>query len=488
MITDVQASDPPPETADASQDAEDAEAELEAAAEDATEAVIEVAGDPEGAVRGALAWAEGVLDAALSPAGAYQLAAFLSAVALGWLLTRRPRRWLGERAAREGAGGLRRRLDLTGARILWPAATVLLLWIATAGFAAAELPHEGLRIAASLLNAYIVVRAVTGNVASGLTRRIVALAAWTTAALYILRLLDPVVTTLQANSFRVAGVEITLWRVVTGIVVAAVALWLGRRLGELSQAQIAANRNLTPSLAGLLGQIARGAILLIAIVVAITALGVPLTAFAVFGGALGLGIGFGLKSVFENLAAGVIILTERSVKVGDFIELASGTAGLVREINIRSTLITTNDNVDILVPNAEFVTGQVTNWTLRDAQRRVRVPFGVAYGSEKELARQAGLEAAAEVPWILKDVKGREPQVWMVGMGESSLDFELVVWLNDEAVKKPAKVNADITWAIHSALIRHGLEIPFPQRDLHLRSPDTLRVRIDPAASAPGEA
>ena len=440
--------------------------------------MIGMAGDPEGALRGVLRWLDGVVDSALSPGGAYQLAAFVGAVALAWTLTRRPTSWLRARSESASAGRLQRRIDLTGARIVWPAATVVLLWTATAAFAAADLPYGGLRIIASLLNAFIVVRAVTGNVASGVTQRIIALAAWTTAALYILRLLDPVVTTLQANSFRVAGVEITWWRVVTGIVVAAVALWAGRRIGEVSQDQIRANPKLTPSLAGLLGQIARAVIILIAVVIAITALGVPLTALTVFGGALGIGIGFGLKSVFENLAAGVIMLMERSVKVGDFIELASGTAGLVREINVRSTLVTTNDNVDILVPNAEFVSGQVTNWTLRDAQRRVRVPFGVAYGSNKELVRQAGLEAAAEVDWILKTTKGREPQVWMVGMGESSLDFELVVWLNDDAVKKPAKVNADITWAVHSALVRHGLEIPFPQRDLNIRQPADLRVRI----------
>ena len=465
--------DVPPTEADEAEDA------LEEAAADTTDAVIEMAGDPEGALRGALRWLDGVVDSALSPGGAYQLAALIGAVALAWLLTRRPTRWLKARAEAPTASGLQRRIDRTGARILWPAATVLLLWIATAAFAASGLPYGGLRIIASLLNAFIVVRAVTGNVASGLTQRIIAVAAWATAALYILRLLDPVVTTLQANSFRVAGVEITWWRVVTGIVVAAVALWAGRRIGELSQDHIKANANLTPSLAGLLGQIARAAILLVAVIVAISALGVPLTALTVFGGALGIGIGFGLQSVFENLAAGVIILMERSVKVGDFIELASGTAGLVREINVRSTLVTTNDNVDVLVPNKEFVSGQVTNWTLRDAQRRVRVPFGVAYGSDKEVVRQAGLEAAAEVDWVLKTTKGREPQVWMVSMGESSLDFELVVWLNDDAVKKPAKVNADLTWAIHSALLRHDLEIPFPQRDLNIRQPAALRVRVE---------
>ena len=460
------------------EEAEQAEAEIEAAAEEAGEAVLEVAGDPEAALAGALGWARGLLDAALSPGGAYQLAAFVLALAIGWLGTRRLRAWFAGRAEAD-ATGLRRAVDLTAARIAWPAASVVLLWLATAIFSATGLAYEGLRVAASLLNALIVVRAVTGNVASGLTRSIIAAAAWTTAALYILRLLEPVVTTLQANGFRAVGVEITWWRVVTGIVVAAVALWAGRRFGEVAQANIAQNPKLTPSLAGLLGQVTRGAILLVAVILAITALGVPLSAFAVFGGALGVGLGFGLRSIFENLASGVIITLERSVKVGDFIELASGTAGLVREINIRSTLVTTNDNVDILVPNSEFVSGQVTNWTLRDAQRRVRVPFGVAYASDKDLVREAGLEAAGRVDWVLRGVEGREAQVWLTGFGDSSLDFELVVWLVDEAVKKPAKVNAEIYWALHTALTARGIEIPFPQRDLNIRQPAQISVRME---------
>jgi len=153
--------------------------------------------------------------------------------------------------------------------------------------------------------------------------------------------------------------------------------------------------------------------------------------------------------------------------------------GLVNEINIRSTVITTNDNVDILVPNEEFIKAQVINWTLREARRRTHIKFGVAYGTDKDLVRQAGMEAAAEVKWTLENMGPRMPQVWLVGFGDSSLDFELVVWLTEEAVKKPAKVVADYNWAIHSALERHGIEIPFPQQDLHVKSSDAIRVRIE---------
>jgi small-conductance mechanosensitive channel len=204
--------------------------------------------------------------------------------------------------------------------------------------------------------------------------------------------------------------------------------------------------------------------------IALDAIGIDLTAFAVFSGAVGVGIGFGLQAIFSNMVSGIIMLFERSVKVGDFVDLQSGVTGEVKEINIRSTLVTTNDNIDVLVPNSEFINGRVTNWTLRDEHKRLRIPFGVAYGSNKEQVRKAALEAANEVPHTLLDEPDRQPQVWLVNYGDSSLDFELVVWLKPEAVRRPAAVQAAYNWEIETKLHKYSIEIPFPQRDLHLRT------------------
>ena len=291
----------------------------------------------------------------------------------------------------------------------------------------------------------------------------------------------PIVTvifTLNAAAFSVAGVKITLLRVITSVVIAIVALWIGRVAGDAAQSQLQSNKKLNPSMAGLLGQVLKVGFMAAAILIALSTLGVNLTALTVFGGALGVGIGFGLQSIFSNFISGIIILFERSIKVGDFIELQSGVTGLVKEINIRSTLVTTNDNVDILVPNEEFIKSQVINWTLRDARRRMRIEFGVAYGSDKELVRKAGLEAAEAVEWTFQGLPGREPQVWLTGFGDSALDFELVVWLTEEAVKKPARVKADYYWALHTALYKYELEIPFPQRDLNFRNAGEITVHM----------
>jgi potassium efflux system protein len=224
-----------------------------------------------------------------------------------------------------------------------------------------------------------------------------------------------------------------------------------------------------------LGRVAHYALLALGVTIGLATVGIDFTNLAVLLGALGVGIGFGLQDTVANFIAGLVILFERHLRVGDFIELESGVAGEVREIRMRATRITTNDNIDILVPNSEFVSGRVVNWTLDEAYRRIHVPFGVAYGSDKETVRIAALEAAERTPHTLKGVAGRAPQVWLVRFGESSLDFELVIWLTSLAVKKPFVVPADYLWELHSAFERHGLEIPFPQQDVHVRSAFGLR-------------
>ena len=260
-----------------------------------------------------------------------------------------------------------------------------------------------------------------------------------------------------------------------GGVIAAVftflAIWLLSRAMQRAFVRHAGQREMRSRAAVYtLSRIATYALYGIGVMLALSFLGIPTSRFAVLAGALGVGLGFGLQAIFSNFISGIILLFERSVRVGDFVELESGLHGEVRDINIRSTLISTNDNVDILVPNSEFVVGRVVNWTHGDVSRRMRIPFGIAYGSDKELVKKAALEAAAEVPFTLALEGPRRPQVWLVGFGDSGLDFELVVWLTAEATKRPSAVKAAYLWALETALGRYGLEVPFPQRDLNVRS------------------
>ena len=290
----------------------------------------------------------------------------------------------------------------------------------------------------------------------------------------------------DAELFSIGAAVVTTGRVVGALATVAAALllaWLsGRALRRFESRNDGVNRASVYAL----GRLVRYVFIAIGIVLALEWLGVDAGKFTVVAGALGVGLGFGLQSIFNNFVSGVILLFDRSLKVGDFVQLESGVHGEVRDINIRATRITTNDNLDILVPNAEFVSGRVTNWTLRDGFRRLRVPFGVAYGTDKEVVKAAAIEAAAQVPFTLALEGPRRPQVWLVGFGDSSLDFQLVVWITNEATKRPSAVQAAYNWELESALARHGIEIPFPQRDLHLRSGtlDSLRAEDDGAVAA----
>jgi small-conductance mechanosensitive channel len=167
----------------------------------------------------------------------------------------------------------------------------------------------------------------------------------------------------------------------------------------------------------------------------------------------------------------VVLLFDRSLKVGDFVDLASGVHGRVRDIGIRATRITTNDDIDIVVPNSEFVNGRVVNWTVREGFRRLKVPFHVAYASDKDTVRQAALDASRSVDFTLTQEGEKAPQVRLVAFGEWAMEFELVVWLNAEATRRPGAAIAAYNWALHDALLARGIRIPLPQRDVRLFQP-----------------
>jgi len=273
-----------------------------------------------------------------------------------------------------------------------------------------------------------------------------------------------------ASIVTVGDTPITLAGIFRVLVVLTVAFWVSRIL-RAALNRMGASRRTAMSASSLysLGRLLHYVIIIAGIIIGLSTVGLDFTNLALVASALGVGIGFGLQSVVSNFVSGLILLFERSLNVGDFVELDSGVTGMIKEINVRSTLLNTNDNVDILVPNSEFVNGRLINWTLREAVKRVHVSFGVAYGTDKDLTRKAALEAAERVPLTLTG-PGREPQVWLVNFGDSSLDYELVVWLRPDAVRRPAAVQAAYLWEIETSLAEHGIEIPFPQRDIHFRS------------------
>lgn len=206
------------------------------------------------------------------------------------------------------------------------------------------------------------------------------------------------------------------------------------------------------------------------VIAAFSTLGLDLSSLTLFAGALGVGLGFGMQGIVKEFISGLVLLFDKLIRIGDYIELQTGERGIVAEIGPRATRIRNNDDLDVLIPNSRLIEAPVTNWTHQNGARRMHIPFVVAYGVDKQKVRDAVLRAAHDVPFTLKDTSARRTQVWLVGFGARGLDFELVVWPALEAVKRPNATHAAYTWAIEDALRAGGFEVPLPQQDLRVRS------------------
>ncbi len=275
---------------------------------------------------------------------------------------------------------------------------------------------------------------------------------------------------LDTQLLQIGGTGITITTLIaaaTIIAFAAIAAWAVRLLVKRAQVRLGEERAPAVYIGG---QVARYVIVFAGLAAAISTLGVDLSALSLFAGALGVGIGLGLQDVVKNFVCGIILLFDRSIEVGDYVELEDGTSGMVSSIGPRATTLLTNDNVNVMVPNANLLNGQLTNWTRNRATRRIHIPFSVAYGSDKDRVKAAALEAANSVPFTMPDDEVHRTQVWLTQFGESSLDFELVVWPTLAAVKRPGSMKAAYCWAIDDALRKHDIEIPLPQTEVRLRS------------------
>jgi len=240
------------------------------------------------------------------------------------------------------------------------------------------------------------------------------------------------------------------------------------------------SKSFTTSTRTLLANIGYYLIVLIAFFIALNVLGVKLSSLAVVAGALSVGIGFGLQNVVSNFVSGVILMFERSVKIGDFIQLDDNLRGYISDIRMRSTTITTNENIDVIIPNQKLIENNVINWTMSDNIRRFSVPFGVAYGTDAHKVINIVKEAILHSN-LKKDIienKQRQTRVVMTEMADSSVNFELLVWVRGDKLHKPKRTASEFLIIIYDALNSNNIEIPFPQRDLHIRSvEDTFVIK-----------
>ncbi|MFZ1218718.1 MAG: mechanosensitive ion channel domain-containing protein, partial [Chthoniobacterales bacterium] len=261
------------------------------------------------------------------------------------------------------------------------------------------------------------------------------------------------------------GVTLSLVQIFLLVALLIAVFWFSSRTKRFLFNRVLVKSGLDRALQYAIAQIVSNLVLVIGIFVVLENTGIHLGALTVFAGAVGVGVGFGLQNIASNFISGLVILAERPITIGDRVEVA-GVVGQVQQIRARSTVILTNDNISMIVPNTKFIDSPVTNWTYGDPRVRFRIPIGVAYGSDVNRVREALIAAGSSNSHVLTNPA---PSVFLKQFGESSIDFELVVW-SSEMSHRPSRFKSDLNFAIEEKLREAGIEIPFPQRDLHIRS------------------
>jgi len=265
-------------------------------------------------------------------------------------------------------------------------------------------------------------------------------------------------------SERVAG-AINLWSIISAIAAMFLLIWLAGLTTRFIDTVVKPRRDIPPSIKVLIGKAVRIVLYLGAIIWALKIGGVPLGGLAVFSGALGLGLGFGLQKVISNLVSGVIILLDKSIKPGDVIEI-DGTFGWINSIRTRFISVITRDRKEILIPNEDFVTNKVINWSFTDRIVRIKADVGVSYSTDVPKAIEVCKGALESIPRVLKNP---EPGCLLMGFGDSSIDLQVRFWI-DDAPQGVSNIRSEVLIAVWKAFKEHNIEIPFPQRDLHIKS------------------
>lgn len=264
---------------------------------------------------------------------------------------------------------------------------------------------------------------------------------------------------------KLGGTEVTLGGLLLLVGLFALVIILERLLRKFFILRLLRRTPLDESFQYGIGRILGYLVVVVGWYVAFQVVGIDLSSLAFIAGAVGVGVGFGLQNIINNFVSGIIILAERPIAIGDRIEV-SGIAGRVVKISLRSTTVVTNDNITMIVPNADFISQTVTNWSHGDLKVRIRIPIGVAYGTDPELVQKLLLEVACEHPKTLEQPK---PVVLFDAFGDNSLNFELAAW-TAEMTTRPKRYMSELNFAIEKKLRENYVEIPFPQRDIHIRS------------------
>jgi len=334
-------------------------------------------------------------------------------------------------------------------------------------------------VTTNLLTAWIVIRFATHFVTNRAASRLIAITAWTIAALNIVGLLDDTRVFLSSLSFPLGTINVTALAIIESIITLVLLLWLASFSAGVIEQRLRTSPSLTPSIKVLIGKLVRVFLIILAVLVAMGGAGIDLTALTIFSGAVGIGVGFGLQKIIANFISGIILLLDKSVKPGDIIVVGE-TFGSIDKLNARYVSVITRDGTEHLIPNEELITQRVENWSYSHNLLRLRIPVGVAYDSNLRQVMALCVEAASECDRILQDP---EPKCLLKGFGDSSVELELRVWINDPQNGRSNLISQCLL-KVWDKFQENNVVIPFPQRDLHIRSADKdVRIHVDSATT-----
>jgi len=384
---------------------------------------------------------------------------------------------------------IRKRVDIMKLTASWPAylrtvaktvienlgiiVAIVLLFSIYAGMRAAMLPSRSylIAIAANLATAWVVIAILASVIHNRLFNRLVSVAAWSIAALSILGLLDPVEDALDSAGVVVGGLRITALVAIKATVLLLLALWAATATSNFLDRRLRSYSDLTPSIQVLLGKLVRVALITFAVLVVLSSVGIDFSALALFSGAVGVGVGFGLQKIVSNLVSGIILLADKSIKPGDIITLGDNW-GWVDTMGARYTSVVSPDGREYLIPNEDFVTQRVINWSYSNERVGLDVKFGVSYASDPHQVRAVALAAVTALPRVLNEPA---PVCQLVRFGDSSLDFALWFWIGDP-IKGVGNVRSEVLFALWDAFKREGIEIPYPVREMRLDKAVTVMM------------
>jgi small-conductance mechanosensitive channel len=415
------------------------------------------------AIDESLVWARGWLEYAATPWFLYQTAIIVALFLVAKLAARRIEPLVESRARQiKGHPGLLRVVVALLRRTDWILFTVFLLAALTL-MRSITWPSRThfITIVLSLSLAWLFASVLSRIIRNRLVARTLGWLAWIYAALVILGINDDTAAFLDSLAIPLGAVRLSALIVLKAALLLVATVWLAIVVGNYIDERVRRSEELTPSIRVLVGKVAKIGLVLVAGAIALSSVGVDLTALTVFSGAVGVGLGFGLQKVVSNFVSGVFILLDKSIKPGDTISL-EGTFGWIRELRTRFVSVVTRDGREYLIPNEDFITQRVINWSFSDNFVRVDVNFGVSYDADPHKVSQLAIEAAMSVARVEGD---RRPVCWLTDFGESSLDFVLRFWIRDPQ-QGLTNVRGKVLLALWDIFKENGIRIPYPHREI----------------------